>query len=78
MKHLLVSTLVCVAQNLIAQEDDQDYANDGACDMADDGCVSECDDFRQRKGMKRRLHTVCEWSSSSRDKMLKHLMHERA
>ena len=59
-------------QNLIAQEDAQDDANDGAHGIADDMCVSECDDFRRRKGMKRRLHIVCEWSSSSRDKMQKH------
>ena len=38
-----------------------------------DECMAECDDSQCRKGMKRRLHTVYEWSASSREKMLKHL-----
>ena len=35
--------------------------------------MMECDDLRRRRGVKRRVHTVCEWSSSSREKMIKHL-----
>ena len=38
----------------------------------DSETLAEDDDLRCRKGVKRRLHTVCEFSSSSRDKMQKH------
>ena len=38
-----------------------------------DGGMTECDNLQSRRGAKRRLHTVCEWSSSSREKMIKHL-----
>ena len=38
-----------------------------------DKSMEECDNLRRRRGVKRRLHTVCEWSASSREKMLKHL-----
>ena len=38
----------------------------------DEGMV-EYDNLQRRRGTKRRVHTVCEWSSSSREKMIKHL-----
>ena len=42
-------------------------------DLTKDGEISaEDDNLRRRKGVKRRLHTVCEFSSSSREKMQKH------
>ena len=47
-------------QNIIAQEDEQEDVNVEQSGVDDDACMSECDDFRRRKGMKRRLHIVCE------------------
>ena len=35
--------------------------------------MEDCDDSQCRRGFKRRLHTVCEWSSSSRENMIKRL-----
>ena len=60
-----------------AQQDkqqDEDDCNDEA-DSANN--TSECDDLQRRRGVKRRLHTFSEWSSSSRSKMLKQLVNER-
>ena len=52
---------------------DQDVIN-VADEDSDEECVMlNCDNPQRKKGTKRRLHTVCEWSSSSRDKMIKHL-----
>ena len=37
-----------------------------------DESMEECDNLQRRRGVKRRLHTVSEWSANSREKMQKH------